>query len=257
MHFHLPKPLHGWREFAGEVGIIVLGVLIALSAEQLAHDIEAHRRAAQAEARIRDELGGSMGTGLERLAVQKCLQSRISQLAEGLSSGRTDWSGLVLPASTVFPLTLREVYRSPNRNWVEDAYHEALAKGDLDSSDPNLRARLAGIYKQVEHLGQLNQREHELNTQLARLQFSRTLSDAERDQLLGTVAQLDYINASMVLSSRQNIENIHRLGEDWRDKPVEIPHDQLFWDQMVAHDRANYGSCVDRSVVTLVDTRLH
>jgi hypothetical protein len=31
MHFHLPKPLHGWREFAGEVGIIVIGVLIALS----------------------------------------------------------------------------------------------------------------------------------------------------------------------------------------------------------------------------------
>jgi hypothetical protein len=25
MHFHLPKPLHGWRVFAGEVGIIVLG----------------------------------------------------------------------------------------------------------------------------------------------------------------------------------------------------------------------------------------
>ena len=35
MHFHLPKPLHGWREFAGEVGIIVLGVGIALSAEQI------------------------------------------------------------------------------------------------------------------------------------------------------------------------------------------------------------------------------
>jgi hypothetical protein len=30
MHFHLPKPLHGWREFIGEVGIIVIGVLIAL-----------------------------------------------------------------------------------------------------------------------------------------------------------------------------------------------------------------------------------
>ena len=35
MHFHLPKPLHGWREFAGEVGIIVIGVLIALGAEQV------------------------------------------------------------------------------------------------------------------------------------------------------------------------------------------------------------------------------
>ena len=34
MHVHLPKPFHGWREFIGEVGIIVIGVLIALSAEQ-------------------------------------------------------------------------------------------------------------------------------------------------------------------------------------------------------------------------------
>jgi hypothetical protein len=41
MHFHLPKPLHGWREFAGEVGIIVIGVLIALSAEQVVQGIQA------------------------------------------------------------------------------------------------------------------------------------------------------------------------------------------------------------------------
>jgi hypothetical protein len=43
MHFHLPKPLHGWRAFAGEVGIIVIGVLIALSAEQFAEYL--HNRA--------------------------------------------------------------------------------------------------------------------------------------------------------------------------------------------------------------------
>jgi hypothetical protein len=34
LHIHLPKPLHGWREFVGEVGIIVIGVLIAIGAEQ-------------------------------------------------------------------------------------------------------------------------------------------------------------------------------------------------------------------------------
>jgi hypothetical protein len=50
MHFHLPKPLHGWREFAGEVGIIVLGVLIALAAEsvveagQWRHKVDVVRR---------------------------------------------------------------------------------------------------------------------------------------------------------------------------------------------------------------------
>ena len=30
MHFHLSKPLHGWPQLAGEIGIIVVGVLIAL-----------------------------------------------------------------------------------------------------------------------------------------------------------------------------------------------------------------------------------
>ncbi len=38
MHFHLPKPLHGCREFTGHVGIIVIGVLIALGAEQVVED---------------------------------------------------------------------------------------------------------------------------------------------------------------------------------------------------------------------------
>ena len=47
MPVHLPKPLHGWREFAGEVGIIVLGVLIALGAEQLIQTIHSQREVAQ------------------------------------------------------------------------------------------------------------------------------------------------------------------------------------------------------------------
>jgi hypothetical protein len=34
VHIHLPKPLHGWREFLGEVGIIFIGVLLAIGAEQ-------------------------------------------------------------------------------------------------------------------------------------------------------------------------------------------------------------------------------
>ncbi len=40
MHFHLPKPMHGWRAFAGEVGVIVLGVLIALAGQQVAQSFQ-------------------------------------------------------------------------------------------------------------------------------------------------------------------------------------------------------------------------
>ena len=34
MDIHKPKPIRNWREFLKEVGIIVLGVSIALAGEQ-------------------------------------------------------------------------------------------------------------------------------------------------------------------------------------------------------------------------------
>jgi hypothetical protein len=49
MHVHLPKPMHGWRAFAGEVGIIVLGVLIALGAEQVVQTIHERGEARDAK----------------------------------------------------------------------------------------------------------------------------------------------------------------------------------------------------------------
>ena len=39
MRLRLFKPLDGWRAFWGEVGIVVLGILIALGAQQVVEDI--------------------------------------------------------------------------------------------------------------------------------------------------------------------------------------------------------------------------
>lgn len=54
-HPHLPKPLHGWREFAGEVGIIVIGVLIALGAEQLVERVHHRSQVREAVEKLRAE----------------------------------------------------------------------------------------------------------------------------------------------------------------------------------------------------------
>lgn len=56
MHVHLPKPLHGWRAFFGEVGIIVIGVLIALVAEQLVDEWRWDRKVAAVRKSLMSEL---------------------------------------------------------------------------------------------------------------------------------------------------------------------------------------------------------
>ena len=44
MDFHLPKPLHGRREFFDEVGINRISVFIALGAEQVVEHFHWHIR---------------------------------------------------------------------------------------------------------------------------------------------------------------------------------------------------------------------
>jgi hypothetical protein len=51
------RPAKGWRAFAGEVGVIVLGVLIALGAQQAAETVNERREAAETRATLTNEIG--------------------------------------------------------------------------------------------------------------------------------------------------------------------------------------------------------
>ncbi|HEV2595224.1 MAG TPA: hypothetical protein VGU01_08515 [Sphingomicrobium sp.] len=81
MHFHLPKPLHGWREFAGEVGIIVIGVLIALGAEQLVEDLHWKHQLKEERAALDDEVGANWAAMSARQVIQPCVDRRLDDLA--------------------------------------------------------------------------------------------------------------------------------------------------------------------------------
>lgn len=80
MRIRLPKPMEGWRAFVGEVGIIVLGVFIALVAQQLVDDARERSEAREARSLIREELADYMSRLESWQAVQPCLARRITEL---------------------------------------------------------------------------------------------------------------------------------------------------------------------------------
>jgi hypothetical protein len=91
MHLHLPKAIPVWREFAKEVGIIVLGVVIALGGEQAVEAI--HHRAEVRELRqaLNDELAFDMGVQQLSVAQIPCITARLVELsrwARSLQAGR-------------------------------------------------------------------------------------------------------------------------------------------------------------------------
>ncbi|HEV2595845.1 MAG TPA: hypothetical protein VGU01_11650 [Sphingomicrobium sp.] len=90
MHFHLPKPLHGWREFTGEVGIIVFGVLIALAAEQLVEAVHWREGVGQMRAAMRSELAVDRARLESNLAQDPCMRARLHAILGWVASAPTN-----------------------------------------------------------------------------------------------------------------------------------------------------------------------
>jgi hypothetical protein len=107
MHFHLPKPLHGWRALAGEVGIIVLGVLIALGAEQAVETQHWRSEARDFRKAVDHELSVDLATYEFNQLQQPCIKRRLDELQAYLDRSRSgatvDLSGKIgmpLPIDT-------------------------------------------------------------------------------------------------------------------------------------------------------------
>jgi hypothetical protein len=90
MHVHLPKPLHGWRAFIGEVGIIVLGVLIALAAQQFAENLQQRAEAQDARRAIRSELEVNLSRLASRSAQKDCVEHRIADIQALLDDAQNE-----------------------------------------------------------------------------------------------------------------------------------------------------------------------
>ncbi len=78
LHIHLPKPLHGWREFLGEVGIIVIGVLIALACEQVVEAWRWQERVAVVRKSMMSELANDRARWETDLVSARCLERELA-----------------------------------------------------------------------------------------------------------------------------------------------------------------------------------
>lgn len=134
-----PVPLKGWRVFAGEVGVIVFGVLLALGAQQAVQewqirgDVQAFRQT------IDHEIGLNLFTYDVRLRQIACTSKHVKELRDWLDHARL---GATVPALWPNgPLTL-----SPYRS----AWN--TKNGDVFAHLPdNARQKYAEFYDELDN----------------------------------------------------------------------------------------------------------
>ena len=74
------RPANGWRAFAGEVGVIVLGVVIALAAQEAVEALNERREAAETRETLTGEIRESLAVLELRRAAQPCINRRLKEL---------------------------------------------------------------------------------------------------------------------------------------------------------------------------------
>jgi len=211
MHFRVPKPLHGWREFAGEVGIIVVGVLIALGAEQVVE--MAHWRAEVREFRTAEnaELAHNLAAFRYRLIQGNCVARRIADLQRWEDSSRV---GKTEPLHTEIGRPSLIVFRTS----VWSARDDALSHMPLA-----LRLNYSDLYDLLDNASQQITAEREAWRNLAAFNAADPLSAEDRRRL----SELLYRAKSIDWVLRSNWRVIHTDAEQLGIKP-DFGADKLF-----------------------------
>jgi len=191
MHVHLPKPLHGWRQFAGEVGIIVIGVLIALGVEQIASAV--HDRASKREARqaVYAEIRQNLSYMKARMVTQGCVERRLDEI------------GNLLKKAGDGPI-------SPQPSWIgqpaiwfneDERWQAAAGSGRASLFSAGEQSRLAGIYVATKQFLGAEEREQDAWAQLRGLEsWTGALGPAGRVHFLSALqtARLELWETSVV-----------------------------------------------------------
>jgi hypothetical protein len=226
MHFHLPKPLHGWREFAGEVGIIVLGVLIALGADQLISRWEWQEKIRRAETAMRIELGEDNGPqAYGRLLIGRCLDQEITGIRDNAGKVPVDELRRSIGA-----------YSPPFRTWDSEAWKVVVASDIGSQMGSDRLISWSAPYRIIPALNEEDQREAQLAVQLRNtLPPSGEPSADNLQSVRQTAAQLRLINRRFVNSSQLLLARIGALG-------ARVP--MRMQRELTADARAMYGSCV-------------
>jgi hypothetical protein len=203
MEIHKPKPFHNWREFATELFVVVLGVSIALAAEQTVEWL--HWRAQVAEARelIASELARNVRQATYRLRTSSCVERRLDELGAVLDAAAK--TGSLPPLGDI---------ASPVRGYWPAGSWESVVASQTATHFP--RQQLAAItltYRYTAREEEFSTEEIPVwNTLYAMVGPGRRLDPSSEARLREALSQARSINRLMAVIANQVVVSAHGLG---------------------------------------------
>ncbi len=201
MHIHVPKPIHGWKQFFNEVAVISIGIGIALSGEQLLETWREHHTADKSLEAIRHELAINISRMNSRVATEKCLTQRLNQIAEFIDP----------PKGTV-PQRPTWVGRPQTWNMQTSAVEAARSYGSLTVLPPKVQMAISLAYGSMAQFAEVEKDEQWAWAELRSLSDDRSLSDSDKAELRRNLQRARYAAWILNVSAVQAVDEAKPLN---------------------------------------------
>ena len=226
MEIHKPKPVRSWRELLSEIGVVVIGIAIALSGEQGIEKLRWDHKVREAEDSMRRELTENNRDAYFRLASENCAKHDLDRIENLLAASRDRGA----------PVPVIPRYSRPLRPWLDDAWENARA---LQIASHISQRRLtayssAYFFPSILRAAQPQERQavSELNTLTVN---AGRLAPAERDRLFVALMKAREFDQEAALSAWFLIHQTEALG-----LRLTLGEER----QQMVKARAIYGDCV-------------
>ena len=227
MDIHKPHPVQNWRELLSEIGVIVIGVLIALSAEQAVEAVHWGHKIDQAEDAVRLELrDDDAPQAYARSLTGVCLDRQLGRMRAVLQSGgtRDAW------------LNAARGYAPPQRTWDMEAWRAMVASDVGPHMGAERLVRWSDPYRLVPSLQAENAQEtRDVADAMALGAGSGAITPGEADRLSVAIARLQSDNHQMTAVSAMLVALIESTGVKLK------PQDRA---DILADARRRFGDCV-------------
>jgi len=226
MEVHKPKLIQNWRELLKEWGIIVLGVLTALLAEQAVQSIDWNHKVEAAVADMDNELGSGDGPqAYARLAIHDCVAARLNSLRSAVEQGDRGQSTALIDTIWL-----------PERTY-DSLAREAATASDVTSHMPHqhmLQYRIT--YEVIPDMDRLASRELvDLSRLRALPRTGGALQTSEKLSATGAIEALRVDNDAISREARFVLQHM-RLNK--------LKLDRAFVIQNVREARRHYPACL-------------
>ena len=201
MRFTLPRPIHGWRAFLGEVGIIVLGVLLALAGEQAISSWRERREVADFRTAVDKEIGTNLFNLRFRASQSDCVKRRLTELERWLDA----WERGQRPVLT--NRISRPFYLLPLRSVWDSSTQEVMANMALDD-----RLAIANVYSIVDTAHDNIFDERRIWNDIQDYSHARSLTDEQAMKLGGLIDRARQYDRIMALNLSELSHYIGKLG---------------------------------------------